>query len=96
MTDANDTTGAPAYSTPFYLDKALWVVVLTPILLIINQKFGFTIDANAVLGFVLPAVAYILGHKWKTGTLQKAQIAADAASADVKTVSDAAKVLNNG
>lgn len=59
--------------TPFYLDKGLWVAFLTPILALLNQKFGLALDATALVAIVLPAVAYILGHKWKTGTIQAAQ-----------------------
>ncbi len=71
----------PAAATPFYLDKGLWMAVATPLLLIINQKFGLALSPEAIIGFVLPAVAYILGHKWKSATVQKAAIAAGAAAA---------------
>lgn len=59
--------------TPFYLDKGLWVAFMTPVLLLLNQKFGLALDPTALVAIVLPAVGYILGHKWKTGTIQAAQ-----------------------
>jgi nucleoside permease NupC len=68
--------------TPPWLDKGLWVAVLTPVLLFLNQKFGFALDAMTIVGMVLPVVAYIVGHKWKSGTIVAAQLAAKAAAGD--------------
>ncbi len=74
-------TVAVTVVTPFYLDKAVWAMVLTPIFVLLNAKFGLALDPLAIIGLVLPVVAFILGHKWKTGTLQSAAIAAGAAAA---------------
>lgn len=72
----------PAISavTPFYLDKALWVGVLAPVLLFVNQKFGTALDATSLVALLLPIVAYIIGHKWKSGTIAAAQVAGAAAA----------------
>jgi hypothetical protein len=70
----------PSAITPAYLDKGLWVAVLTPVLLWLNQKFGLTLDAVTIVGLVLPVVAYILGHKFKAATIAAAQVAASAAA----------------
>ena len=70
--------------TPFYLDKALWVAFLAPVLLILNQKFGITLDASVIVGLILPIASYVVMHKWKTATLAAADKAAVAAVAAVK------------
>lgn len=67
-------------TTPFYLDKGLYVAVLSPLFVLLNQKFGLTLDAAAIAAILLPFVAYILGHKWKSGTIVAAQVAARAAA----------------
>lgn len=85
MADAID----PAAATPWYLDKGMYVLVLTPVLLMLNQKFGLTMSAEAIVALVLPAVAYILGHKWKSAQVQVAAIKAGAAAAV-----DPARVVN--
>ena len=74
----------PAAATPFYLDKGLYVAVLTPLFLILNQKFGLSLDATTIVAIILPAVGYILGHKFKSAQVQVAAIkaGADAATAD--------------
>ncbi len=82
----------PAASTPWYLDKGIYVLVLTPIALMLNQKFGLALSAEAIIGLVLPAVAYILGHKWKSAQVQVAAINAGAAAA----TADAAATLAAG
>lgn len=66
--------------TPFWLDKGLWVAVLAPILLWLNQKFGLALDAASLVAMVLPVVGYILGHKWKSGVISVAQVTAAAAA----------------
>ena len=66
--------------TPFYLDKAVWVAVLSPLFLWLNQKFGLTMDAGQLAALALPIVAYILGHKWKSGVISVAQVNAQAAA----------------
>jgi hypothetical protein len=68
--------------TPFYLDKGLWVSVLTPVLLWLNQKFGLALDAATIIGMVLPVVAYVIGHKWKSSAIAVAQVQAAAAAKD--------------
>lgn len=71
-----DSTSTPdPIVTPFYLDKALWVTVLTPLLAFLASKLGISLDPVAIVGLVLPIVAYIVMHKWKTATLQAATIA---------------------
>lgn len=72
--------------TPFYLDKAVWMAVLAPLLALANQKWGLALDATSLIALVLPVVAYIIMHKWKTATLQVAQAAGAAAAADPKSV----------
>jgi hypothetical protein len=71
----------PQAVTPFYLDKGLWVAVLTPIVAVLNQKFGLTLDPLALIGILLPIGLYIVGHKWKSGTIAAAQVAAQTAAA---------------
>ncbi len=66
-------------NTPFYLDKALWVTFLAPLFAIINKKFGIGLDVAEIVGALLPAVTYVVMHKWKTATLDKADKEAEAA-----------------
>lgn len=68
--------------TPFYLDKGLYVAVLTPLALLLNQKFGLALDPIVIVGLVLPIVAYIIGHKYKSATIAAAQVAGAAAAQD--------------
>jgi hypothetical protein len=87
MADPVAAVPTDASVTPFYLDKGLWVAVLAPVLGFLNQKFGLTLDPLVLVGFMLPVVAYILGHKWKSGTIAAAQVvAAQAAAAPQKTL----------
>ncbi len=78
-----DPVAADPIVTPFYLDKALWVTVLTPLLAFIASKLGISLDPIVVVGLILPIVSYIVMHKWKTATLQAATIAGAAAVAAV-------------
>lgn len=80
-------------NTPFYLDKSLWVLILAPIFGFVSKKLGITLDPAEVVALVLPILAFIIGNKWKTTVLQKAQIQSAAAGAAVVTEADAAKAL---
>lgn len=60
----------PPIHTPPWLDKSLWLVLITPFFLFMNANLGIRLDATELAGLVLPIVAYIAGNKWKTGTLQ--------------------------
>lgn len=71
--------------TPFYLDKALWVVVFTPLVAIAARKFGLDLNAEELVGIILPAVVYAVTHKWKSGAIAVAEIKAAAAQAPVVT-----------
>lgn len=66
--------------SPWYTDKGLFVAVLTPLAVILNQKFGLALDPVAIVGLVLPVVIYIAGHKFKAATIAAAQVAAQAAA----------------
>ena len=70
----------PQAVTPAYLDKGLWVAVLTPLALFLNQKFGLKLDPLEIVALVLPVASYIIGHKWKSGTIAAAQVAAQGAA----------------
>jgi hypothetical protein len=67
--------------TPWYLDKALYLAVLTPVMVWLNQKFGLALDATSIIGLVLPVVVYIVSHKFKAATIAAAQVAAASAAA---------------
>lgn len=62
--------------TPAWLDKGLWVAILAPCLALANQKWGMTLDAGQLAGILIPFAAYIIGHKWKAGTIMAAQVTA--------------------
>ena len=77
-------------NTPFFLDKGLWVAVLAFLLPILNSKLGLNLDAESIYGAIVPLIAYIVSHKWKTAMLTKAALAGNAAAAPID--SDAAAV----
>lgn len=77
--------------TPPWLDKALWLAVLTPVCLLLSSKIGIELTAGDVVGLLLPIVSYIVMHKWKTAKLQSAQIAADSVRSDTQAVAVFAK-----
>lgn len=54
----------PPVNTPAWLDKSLWVCVLTPILLFVNAKFGTGLDAATIAGIVIPVLLYVVTHQW--------------------------------
>lgn len=79
--------------TPPWLDKGLWVAVLTPLCAFLAAKVGFWIDPMVLTASLLPLVAYVWGHKYKTAQLRAARINAAAA---VTTQAQAAAVLRGG
>jgi len=85
----------PPDVTPFYLDKAFCLLFLVPLFAFINAKFGLNLDATVIVGMLLPVVAYIVMHKWKTAQLAKARIegktAADAVNSDKEAVAELSK-----
>lgn len=83
----------PPLTTPWYLDKTLWIAILAPVLGLISKKLGVNLDPNEVVAMVMPIVIYIVMSKWKAATALKAAIAATAASAAITTPSQAAQAL---
>ncbi len=79
--------------TPWYLDKAFWLVLLTPLCAILASKLGVSVNPAEAVALILPVVAYILGHKWKTATLQAAKMAGQTAAGSVTDQAQAAAVL---
>lgn len=65
--------------TPFYLDKALYMALVTPLSAFLARRFGVFLDVEEVVGISLPVVAYILGHKWSATQKAIAKQAADVA-----------------
>lgn len=99
MTDPLEKTDAmPAIAvaapivTPWYLDKAFYANLLLPVVALgvgwVNSKLPIQLSPTTidivVGGYAAAAVSYIVMHKWKTATLQRASIAADAAVAAVQ------------
>jgi hypothetical protein len=84
--------------TPWYEDKALYAKILLPVITIatawLNSKLPIPLSPETmttlVAGFCAATVTYIAGHKYKTMTLQKAQIAATAAVAAAQGADPAA------
>jgi hypothetical protein len=86
-------------NTPFYLDKSLWIAVLTVLFVALNKRFGLSLDATEITMIVLPVVAYIVGNKWKSASIVKAEISATATEAGAKASTDAtaaAAAINSG
>lgn len=80
--------------TPWYLDKGFLLLFLSPLLGFISKKFGVNLDAAEIMGLVLPIVAFIVMHKWKTKNIAEAKIAGAAAAATVTTDAKAVAELN--
>lgn len=76
----------PPVSTPWYLDKAVYAMVLTPLLLALNARFGIPLSPATEETAMIAAVAFIIAHKgktaWLTGLLIKGNTAALVAAAD--------------
>lgn len=47
---------------PFYLDGHFLLAFLTPLFLLLNQKYGLQLDATQLLAIVLPVVTKIAAH----------------------------------
>lgn len=70
--------------TPAWKDKAVYAAVLAPLFALLvpllNAKLALDLNPSTidtfVAGILAGGVAYIAGHKWKTGTMGKAQIEA--------------------
>lgn len=77
-TAANDDTSQS--NTPWYLDKAFYLTILGFLLPIINSKFNLGLSATEVVAVMLPIVAFIAGHKWKSGSVLTAEIQAKSAA----------------
>lgn len=73
-TQTPDSSSESTAVTPFYLDKALYVLVLGALLPILNAKFGWNLNTEQVAAVLLAVVAYVAGHKWKAGTVRAAEI----------------------
>lgn len=83
----NPTTGV----TPFYLDKGIYVLVLSFLAPIVAQKFGVQLDVSQIAAFAVTCAAFIIGHKYKTAQIvvansgdaaDKAQALTEAKAAD--------------
>lgn len=68
-----------ASNTPFYEDKGFWAMLLAPLFAYLNSKFNLSLSAAEIVGLVLPVVAYIVGHKYKSAQVLVAEIQASAA-----------------
>lgn len=79
--------------TPFYLDKSLWLAVLSPLLAMISKRLGLNLEPSEVVALVLPVVVFIVSSKWKQTSLQKAQIQANVAMNGVTSETQAAAIL---
>lgn len=74
--------------TPWYMDKAIYAKLFLPVAVMacawLNGKLPVPLSPETlsllVGGLCASAVTYIAAHKWKTGTLQRAQIVASAVS----------------
>jgi hypothetical protein len=64
--------------TPWYLDKALYVMVFGAILPFVSTAIGIPLDPEKVIALVIPVVAYIIAHKAKSGAVLIAEIKARA------------------
>lgn len=97
MPDPSTDLSAPATPivTPAYLDKALWLGVLGPVLAIASNKLGINLNAGELVGVMLPIVSYIVMHKWKTGMLQAAQIQGQSAVAALNSTKAAADAIRS-
>jgi hypothetical protein len=73
-----DQSTVPAV-TPFYLDKSLYVTILTPICVMVAKKYGVQLNTEEIASFMALAMSFVVGHKWKSGTIAAEQVKAAAA-----------------
>ena len=66
-------------NTPFYLDKSLWIAVITPIAAIVGSKLGLDLKVEELVGIILPLVTYIVMTKFKSASITVAEVKATAA-----------------
>lgn len=66
--------------------RRLAVFALTPLLVLLNSKFGLDLSAEAIGAVVVSSVAYLVQSAWKEAAVKKAE-------AQVKTPEDAAEVF---
>jgi hypothetical protein len=64
--------------TPAWNDKALYVTILGMFLPAISAKVGIDLSPDKIAAIITIAVGYIASHKWKSATILKAELAADA------------------
>lgn len=60
--------------TPPYLDKALWAILLAPVLAILNAKLHLGLDTPTVCTLVVAIIAYVVAHKNKSKAIALANI----------------------
>lgn len=60
--------------TPFYLDKAFWMVLLGALLPFLNKLLGINLPTEQIAGVLVAILGYVVAHKWKSGTIRAAEI----------------------
>lgn len=78
-------------STPISQDKRLHITAATVLLVAVGKKFGVEFSEGELLFVGTLVGGYIAQSQF--GAVKKAQVAGQVAAAEVKTTSDAAKVL---
>ncbi len=62
--------------TPWYSDKALWTIFLSPLFMILGKKFGIEFNVAEIASLAAANVSFIVGHKWAATSKAKAIIVA--------------------
>lgn len=76
--------------TPVMQDKPLWLVLLAPLFVAINKKFGLSFDFAELASMAVPLLGYVLASKHSSG---KAKVAAIEAAVSKVAAEDPAQVL---
>lgn len=71
--------------TPWYEDKALYVMALGVVLPFLSGLLGLQLDPVKVASILVPVVTYIIAHKAKSGAVLVAEIKARATAAPAPT-----------
>lgn len=88
MADQTPTPAAPT-PTPWYLQPALWIAVLTPLCGLIATKLGVVLDAAQVAGILIPVLGLIVGLLHHDATVTAAQIDAHAQTTSAQVTATA-------
>lgn len=80
-------------ASPWYSDKNLIALILTPILLFVSRKFGVELNTTEIVAFVSSVITFIAFQKYKGMAMAKAEVARIEAEARIGEIDVAKKAI---